>query len=76
MSSMLHQAALVPHLAVAEPVVLCPQVVGPFLTLAGFPPFQACSAELYCLGPIAGVQEVHVAQALARYSRVSQRFGK
>ena len=51
-------------------------VAGPYLSLAGFLPFQVSFSELYSLGPLAGVAQQHVERALARYSRTHQRFGK
>lgn len=54
----------------------CLQVAGPYLTLAGFPPYLVAFSELYHLGCLRTLTEEHVASALARYKRTAQRFGR
>jgi hypothetical protein len=73
-------AGLLPRLAAAagpgvleEPQLLL--VVGPVLSLAGYPPFHSRGAEIFHLGEAAAVTEQVVAAALARYCRVLQRHG-
>jgi predicted amidohydrolase len=60
-------------------VLLEPQlllVLGPELSLAGFPFFQTGGAQVYHLGPSRGAGRAALAAALARYSAALQRHGK
>ncbi|GLC33120.1 hypothetical protein PLESTB_000368300 [Pleodorina starrii] len=50
-------------------------VVGPLLTLAGFPPLQVAASEILHLGPASGLSRARVDAALAKFLRTEQRFG-
>ena len=50
-------------------------VLGPVLTLAGFPAWKARFCEIVHLGPVAADVAPAVRAALARYRQVLQRFG-
>ncbi|GIL44986.1 hypothetical protein Vafri_2420 [Volvox africanus] len=50
-------------------------VVGPVLTLAGFPPLQVAASEILHLGPSRGLNRARVDAALAKFLRTEQRFG-
>ncbi|GLI64883.1 hypothetical protein VaNZ11_008270 [Volvox africanus] len=50
-------------------------VVGPVLTLAGFPPLQVAASEILYLGPSRGLNRARVDAALAKFLRTEQRFG-
>ncbi|KAG2422628.1 hypothetical protein HXX76_010409 [Chlamydomonas incerta] len=50
-------------------------VVGPALTLAGYPPFQVAASEILHIGPATQLCQSKVDRALAKYLRTEQRFG-
>lgn len=72
---LLHQmtAAGGPAVAARPDLVM---VAGPYLTLAGYPPYHVASAELYHLGPLKQVTMARIAAVIARFQRTSQRFGR
>jgi hypothetical protein len=51
-------------------------VFGPALSLAGFPPWAARTAELFELGALGGVTGGKLDAVAARYARTRQRFGR
>ncbi|PNH03563.1 hypothetical protein TSOC_010390 [Tetrabaena socialis] len=66
--------------ALAGPAVLVqPElvlVVGPVLSLAGYPPFQVAASEILHLGRGRCLERAGVELAVAKYMRTEQRFGK
>ncbi|GFR50545.1 hypothetical protein Agub_g12819 [Astrephomene gubernaculifera] len=51
-------------------------VVGPALTLAGYPPLQVAASEILHLGPAADLCEARVEAAMAKFLCTEQRFGR